>query len=214
MDCEDGVAANMKDAARATIARMLDGKTVCRVIIRISLQHSKDTILIFTWWPSQPANSNLILQRICRAVEKSVSLCLHHLLNNGICNGRSALSCSCNPADPYFIADAELAVRINPVSSGLAADDLAAVLSAKRLPNALVVPKVEYPDDIHWVMDRVRQLLGKHTERQQHNSSRHEENGNGSSGGLQQPIALVTMCESANALLNLRYAGVLAAVQQ
>lgn len=92
------------------------------------------------------------------------------------------------------------------MSSGLAQDDLAAVLSAKRLPNALVVPKVESADDIHWVMVTVRQLLGKHTERQQHKSSRHEESGNGSSGGgLQQPIALVTMCESANALLNLRW---------
>jgi citrate lyase beta subunit len=36
----------------------------------------------------------------------------------------------------------EAAVRINPVSSGLADEDLSAVLSAKRLPDALVVPKV------------------------------------------------------------------------
>ena len=39
-------------------------------------------------------------------------------------------------------------MRINPVSSGLAEDDLSAVLSAKRLPDALVVPKVESQDEV------------------------------------------------------------------
>ncbi len=38
----------------------------------------------------------------------------------------------------------ELAVRINAVDSGLASHDLQAVLAAKRLPDAIVVPKVGY----------------------------------------------------------------------
>jgi citrate lyase beta subunit len=103
-------------------------------------------------------------------------------------------------ADLDFCPTSEAAVRINPVSSGMAGDDLAAVLSAKRLPNALVVPKVEGPDEVHWVMDRVQQLLGKQRQRQQLGQGSNNEEG----GQQQQPLALVTMCESALALLDLR----------
>lgn len=107
--------------------------------------------------------------------------------------------------DADFAPSCEAAIRINPVNSGLAEDDLAAVLSAKRLPNALVVPKVEGPDEVHWIMDRTMHLLNKHRHRQQLGS-----NGNSSSSsnnldtGRQQPLALITMCESARALLDLR----------
>lgn len=108
-----------------------------------------------------------------------------------------------NAADESFQAAAEAAVRINPVCSGLAEEDLAAVLSARRLPNALVVPKVESPDDIRWIFDRVQRLLSKQPPRRQHQGR----SSSGAGGGPvhQAAMALVPMCESALALLNLRY---------
>lgn len=105
-------------------------------------------------------------------------------------------------------------MRINPVSSGMAGDDLAAVLSAKRLPDALVVPKVEGPDEVHWLVDRVQQLLAKQRQRQQLGQGSGDAEGSGSRQGRQQPLALVTMCESAMALLDLRWAPVQQRVQQ
>lgn len=128
MDCEDGVAANMKEMARETIALMLD--------------------------------------------------------------------------DLDFGAS-EAAVRINPVSSGLAEEDLKVVLSAKRLPDALVVPKVESEDEVHWVLDRVKTLISSGWQRHLTSSS-----GSGgqadSSVQWQRPMAFIPMCESALSLLNLR----------
>jgi citrate lyase beta subunit len=107
-------------------------------------------------------------------------------------------------ADLDFCPTSEAAVRINPVSSGMAGDDLAAVLSAKRLPNALVVPKVEGPDEVHWLMDRARQLLAKQRQRQQLGQGSSSGDGSASEHTRQQSLALVTMCESALALLDLR----------
>lgn len=48
----------------------------------------------------------------------------------------------CNACADLDFGASEAAVRINPVSSGLAEEDLSAALSAKRLPDALIVPKV------------------------------------------------------------------------
>jgi hypothetical protein len=107
-------------------------------------------------------------------------------------------------ADLKFCPTSEAAVRINPVSSGMAGDDLAAVLSAKRLPNALVLPKVEGPDEVHWLMDRAQQLLAKQLQRQQLGQGGGSGGGSDSVHARQQPLALVTMCESAMALLDLR----------
>jgi citrate lyase beta subunit len=86
----------------------------------------------------------------------------------------------------------------------MAGDDLAAVLSAKRLPNALVVPKVEGPDEVAWLMDRTQQLLAKQRQRQQLGQGGSNGDGSDSVHARQQPLALVTMCESAMALLDLR----------
>lgn len=99
----------------------------------------------------------------------------------------------------------EAAVRINPVSSGLAEEDLKVVLSAKRLPDALVVPKVESEDEVHWVLDRVKTLISSGWQRHLTSSS-----GSGgqadSSVQWQRPMAFIPMCESALSLLNLRWA--------
>jgi hypothetical protein len=109
----------------------------------------------------------------------------------------------------------EAAVRINPVSSGLAADDLTAVLSAKRLPDALVVPKVESADEVQWVLDKVKTLISSGRQRQlvcdssSSSSSSSSSTGSSSREGPQQqwrrPMAFIPMCESPMSLLNLRY---------
>jgi citrate lyase beta subunit len=117
---------------------------------------------------------------------------------------RSSQKFLCAPADLDF-GSSEAAVRINPVSSGLAADDLAAVLSAKRLPDAVVVPKVESADEVHWVLDRVKTLISSGRQRQLVCDSSRDS----SSGPQQQwrrPMAFVPMCESPMSLLNLRWA--------
>ena len=45
-------------------------------------------------------------------------------------------------------------VRINSIDSGLAEDDLKAVMQAKRLPQTIMLPNVEQPDHIDWVGPR------------------------------------------------------------
>lgn len=45
----------------------------------------------------------------------------------------------------------EVCARINSISSGLAEDDLKAILTAKVLPHTVVVPKVDSLEDIRWV---------------------------------------------------------------
>ena len=45
----------------------------------------------------------------------------------------------------------DLAVRVNSVVSGLAEEDLKTVLKAKRLPDTLMLPKVDSVGHIQWV---------------------------------------------------------------
>lgn len=45
----------------------------------------------------------------------------------------------------------DLAVRINAVSTGMAGDDLVEVFKAERLPDTIMLPKVESKDEIQWV---------------------------------------------------------------
>lgn len=45
----------------------------------------------------------------------------------------------------------ECVVRVNSVTSGLMEDDLGEVLGAKRMPDTLMLPKVERPQDIDMV---------------------------------------------------------------
>ncbi len=46
----------------------------------------------------------------------------------------------------------ECAVRVNSVDSGLTEDDLNATLTGDILPEAILLPKVENPDHIKWVL--------------------------------------------------------------
>lgn len=79
----------------------------------------------------------------------------------------------------------EQAVRINPVSSGLALDDLTEVLNGKHL-DCLVVPKVDRPSDLHFVTDVLRQKL---PERHKADST--------------NPVKIVALVESARSLMDL-----------
>ena len=79
----------------------------------------------------------------------------------------------------------EQAVRINPVGSGLALDDLTEILKGKNL-DCLVVPKVDQPSDLHFVTDVLRQKLPE----------RHAE-------GSVNPVKIVALVESAKSLMNL-----------
>ncbi|KAK3720869.1 hypothetical protein LTR37_003532 [Vermiconidia calcicola] len=79
----------------------------------------------------------------------------------------------------------EQAVRINPVSSGLALDDLTEILKGKNL-DCLVVPKVDAPSDLHFVTDVLKQKLPE----------RHAE-------GSTNAVKIVALVESARSIMNL-----------
>ncbi|KAF8767486.1 citramalyl-CoA lyase, mitochondrial-like [Argiope bruennichi] len=50
----------------------------------------------------------------------------------------------------------EFAVRINSIDSGLAEEDLMSVLSGKRYPDTLMVPKLENSDQIIWINEKLK----------------------------------------------------------
>ncbi len=77
----------------------------------------------------------------------------------------------------------EKLVRINPVGSGLEADDLAAVVPAH--PQGIVIPKVSSAEQIRWVSERLQEL----------------EDLSGIEAGS---IYLIVIVESALAIVNLR----------
>lgn len=47
--------------------------------------------------------------------------------------------------------NSEVCVRINPIGSDLGKADLSAILKNGKLPNAILLPKVEYPQDVQTV---------------------------------------------------------------
>ncbi len=93
-------------------------------------------------------------------------------------------------------------MRINVAQSEQALLDLKAIFSSKKLPNALVVPKVNTIADLEWVCDNqanacitsfihsilpVSQVFDK-VERLKHKSALH---------ASAPPIRLITQCETA-----------------
>ena len=82
----------------------------------------------------------------------------------------------------------EQAVRINPVGSGLALDDLTEILNGKHL-DCLVVPKVDAASDLHFVTDVLRQKL----------PSRHT-----AGSPDYNPVKIVALVESARSVMDLR----------
>ncbi|TSU62972.1 Citrate lyase subunit beta-like protein, mitochondrial [Bagarius yarrelli] len=78
----------------------------------------------------------------------------------------------------------EKCVRVNSVSSGLTDADLEVILGAKVLPPALMLPKVEEKEEVHWFVDRfLKHLKGRL---------------------LMEPVRLVTFVETAVGLLNFK----------
>lgn len=53
--------------------------------------------------------------------------------------------------EDFDLGPTEKCVRINSVSSGLAEEDLQALLRSRVLPSSLMLPKVEDPEEIQWV---------------------------------------------------------------
>lgn len=86
-------------------------------------------------------------------------------------------------ARPHSIA--ELAVRINAVSTSFALEDLTA-LAPTPLVDAIVVPKVETPADLTFVTDVLRHVA----------PDRHAE-------GSSNPVKIVALIESAKAIMDL-----------
>uniref|UniRef100_A0A4W2GYH8 Citramalyl-CoA lyase n=1 Tax=Bos indicus x Bos taurus TaxID=30522 RepID=A0A4W2GYH8_BOBOX len=52
--------------------------------------------------------------------------------------------------EDFDLGPTEKCVRINSVSSGLAEEDLEAILQSRVLPSSLMLPKVEGPEEIQW----------------------------------------------------------------
>ncbi|KAM6986762.1 citramalyl-CoA lyase, mitochondrial [Aplochiton taeniatus] len=90
---------------------------------------------------------------------------------------------------PRMLAELDLGrtekcVRVNSVSSGLAEADLQVLLQGDVLPPALMLPKVEDTQEVHWFVDRFQHHLKGRV--------------------LTEPIRLVTFVETAVGLLNFK----------
>ena len=59
-----------------------------------------------------------------------------------------------------FLPRSEIAIRINPYSSGLAQDDITAILSSNNMPNTICLPKVESPEEIKWLSLEITKQIG------------------------------------------------------
>eukprot|EP01084_Bolivina_argentea_P060345 110259_1 len=92
-----------------------------------------------------------------------------------------ARQCAINTLNNYtFNKRTEVSMRINPVSSGLAQDDINAILSANTMPNTICLPKVQNPNEIKWLSSEITKQIG-------------------SKGDL---IEIIGMIETPNAVLN------------
>ncbi|XP_075419573.1 citramalyl-CoA lyase, mitochondrial [Tenrec ecaudatus] len=86
--------------------------------------------------------------------------------------------------EDFDLGPTERCVRINAVSSGLAEEDLEALLQSRILPSSLMLPKVEHPEDIRWFADKFSfHLRGRK---------------------LEQPMNLIPFVETAMGLLNFK----------
>lgn len=85
----------------------------------------------------------------------------------------------------------EMCVRINSVETGLALDDLTAVLQGDSI-DAIMVPKCDSAADLHFVTDVIRHVL---PERHPANLVQKE--------GQKPPIAIIALIESAKSVQNL-----------
>lgn len=87
-------------------------------------------------------------------------------------------------ADSFEFGKTEFSVRINSIDSGLAEDDLRAVLGCKNIPETLMIPKIEDTDHVSWIINKLKTTF-KATENR-------------------QKLNLIFFIESAKSLLNMR----------
>ncbi|KAB0344796.1 hypothetical protein FD754_021722, partial [Muntiacus muntjak] len=86
--------------------------------------------------------------------------------------------------EDFDLGPTEKCVRINSVSSGLAIEDLEAILQSRVLPSSLMLPKVEGPEEIQWFSDKFLFYLKDRK--------------------LEQPMNLIPFVETAMGLLNFK----------
>ncbi|XP_066872805.1 citramalyl-CoA lyase, mitochondrial isoform X2 [Kogia breviceps] len=86
--------------------------------------------------------------------------------------------------EDFDLGPTEKCVRINSVSSGLAEEDLQALLRSRVLPSSLMLPKVEDPEEIQWFSDKFSFYLQGRK--------------------LEQPMNLIPFVETAMGLLNFK----------
>mmetsp|Transcript_22570 Transcript_22570/g.62656 ORF Transcript_22570/g.62656 Transcript_22570/m.62656 type:complete len:308 (-) Transcript_22570:438-1361(-) len=125
------------------------------------------------------AASSIDVDVVCMDCEDAVAA-------NKKADARSRIS---NYLECLDFGRSERAVRINPLGSGHADADLEAALTGTVLPDAIVIPKVGSPVDLQTLVPKVKKLIGHRTSGLSHSG---------------EPVKLITMCESAMGLLNLR----------
>ncbi|XP_027413692.1 citramalyl-CoA lyase, mitochondrial isoform X1 [Bos indicus] len=86
--------------------------------------------------------------------------------------------------EDFDLGPTEKCVRINSVSSGLAEEDLEAILQSRVLPSSLMLPKVEGPEEIQWLSDKFSFYLKDRK--------------------LEQPMNLIPFVETAMGLLSFK----------
>ena len=124
------------------------------------------------------------LDTVCYDLEDSVTSTQKPLARQNITSFLSS------PPPPNI---AEVAVRINAVSTSHALADLTSIVGIGNL-DAIVVPKVNRASDLHFVTDVLR-----HVAPERHGSEvMKEENGSGNS-----PVKIIALIESAEAVMNL-----------
>jgi len=98
-------------------------------------------------------------------IEKALSLeldCICLDLEDGVAASRKkeALTSILSTLHELDFASREKLVRINPVGSGLEADELATILPAH--PDGIVIPKVEKAEQVAWVSERIEAVELSH----------------------------------------------------
>lgn len=89
-----------------------------------------------------------------------------------------------NIDENFSFGRSEYAVRINSIDSGLAEEDLKSILKGTRLPETIMIPKVEHESHITWIGEKIRSHL---------NVARNH-----------HKLSLILFVESAKSLLNLK----------
>ena len=84
----------------------------------------------------------------------------------------------------FDFGQSEYVVRINSIDSGLAEEDLRSILSSKRLPDTIMIPKVQDTSHIEWIKEKIKFYLKNFPNNKK--------------------LSLVLFVESAKSLLNLQ----------